>query len=66
MTAPERDKLLGVEQVAEMTTWETSTLYTRRMMKLRPHSFKLGGKVVYWRSEVLAFIAEAESEEEDR
>lgn len=66
MTAPKQDRLLTVEQVADLLPYERATLYSRRARKQRPHSFLLGGKVVYRESEVLAFIAEAEAAEADR
>lgn len=61
-----KDRLLTIEEVSEITRWEAATLYSRRHRRQRPHSFLMGGKVVYRESEVLAFIAEQEAAEADR
>lgn len=50
------DKLLFIEEVAEITRLEVNTLRYRRSLGQPPYGFKLGKRIVYWRSEVYAWI----------
>jgi predicted DNA-binding transcriptional regulator AlpA len=58
MTEP--DGLMTVDEVATETTIATATLYSWRALGTGPKSFKLGGRVVYRRSDVRAWIAAQE------
>jgi excisionase family DNA binding protein len=60
MTAP--DELLTVAEVAAITKAEPPTLYAWRHHGKGPRSFKLGGRVVYYRSAVEAWLKAREAE----
>lgn len=53
------DELLLMAEVAEMARQPLDTLRYRRQQGLAPHGFRLGKKVVYRRSDVLAWIQAA-------
>lgn len=60
MSAPPQprpdDRLLFIEEVAEITRIPVNTLRYRRSLGQPPYGFKLGKRIVYWRSEVYAWI----------
>ena len=57
------DKLMTLAEVSEMTRVPTGTLYAWRSAGAGdgPASFKVGRRVVYWRSTVLAWLARQEA-----
>jgi predicted DNA-binding transcriptional regulator AlpA len=62
MTASDaRDEPLSVEDVSAMTGIAKSTLYTWRGRGYGPRSVRFGGRVIYLRSEVEAWIAKQQA-----
>lgn len=59
--APTRDRLIPLAEVAEMIGVERDTLWSWRHREEGPESFKIGDKVVYRESLLLAWIAEREA-----
>ena len=57
------DRLMTLAEVSEMTRVPTGTLYAWRSAGdgVGPESFKVGRRVVYWRSEVLAWLGRQEA-----
>lgn len=58
--ATETDELCHVEEVAEMLHMPRGTLRYYRHQGIGPRSFKIGRRVTYRRSVVLAWLAEQE------
>ena len=52
-------QLLTLAEAAELSRTPEATLRWRRSQNLKPSSFKLGRRVMYKRSDVEAWIAEA-------
>jgi DNA-binding transcriptional MerR regulator len=55
------DKLLTTNEVAEMTRLAAETLRYWRWKGIGPRSFRLGSRVVYRETDVLAWIEEQAS-----
>lgn len=55
------DPLLLADEVAALIRVEPMTLYTWRHREVGPRSFKVGRRVVYRESAVLAWLAEQEA-----
>lgn len=67
MTAPVRDRLVPIEQAADMLGLARQTLYKWRSSGEGPESFVVGRqRVVYRESVLLAYIAECEAAERAR
>ncbi len=52
----EDDRLLTISEVAELTRLPIATLRFKRYDGTGPHSFRLGRRVLYYLSDVLAWI----------
>lgn len=52
----EDDRLLTIGEVAELTRLPIATLRFKRYDGTGPHSFRLGRRVLYYLSDVLAWI----------
>jgi predicted DNA-binding transcriptional regulator AlpA len=66
VAAKEKDRILRLPEVAEITTLEEQTLYAMRSQGRGPRSFKLGNRVAYKESSVREWIAQQEQAEEER
>jgi predicted DNA-binding transcriptional regulator AlpA len=53
------DEVLGIEQAAQLANKSVSTMYWLRQTGQGPRSGKLGRRVVYRRSDVLAWVESA-------
>jgi|tagenome__1003787_1003787.scaffolds.fasta_scaffold11707969_1 hypothetical protein len=63
-TIPVGDELLRTAEVAQLMRVPMGTLRQWRHRGIGPKGFRLGGRVVYRRSAVEAFIATAEAAEQ--
>ena len=54
----EDDRLLTITEVADLTRLPVATLRFKRHQGTGPRSFRLGRRVFYWHSDVLAWIAQ--------
>jgi Predicted transcriptional regulator len=54
----EDDRLLTIEEVAEFLRMPVATLRYKRYDGTGPRSFRYGRRVMYWLSDVLAWLAE--------
>ena len=52
------DKLLTIDEVAEIVRVPVATLRYWRHLGEGPHSFRVGRAVRYWRGEVIAWLRE--------
>lgn len=52
----EDDRLLTIEEVAELTRICVATLRFKRYERTGPRSFRLGRRVMYWLTDVLDWI----------
>ena len=52
----EDDRLLTISEVADLTRLPIATLRFKRHQGTGPRSFRLGRRVCYWSSDVLAWI----------
>jgi predicted DNA-binding transcriptional regulator AlpA len=52
----EDDRLLIIDEVAELTRLPVATLRFKRHEGSGPRSFRMGRRVFYWLSDVLAWI----------
>lgn len=50
------DRLLTIDEAAELTRLPIATLRYKRYEGTGPRSFRLGRRVMYWLSDVLAWI----------
>lgn len=50
------DRLLTITEVAELTRLPVATLRFKRSQGTGPRSFRMGRRVFYWLSDVLAWI----------
>jgi len=50
------DRLLTIDEVADLTRLPVATLRYKRSDKTGPRSFRLSRRVMYWLSDVLAWI----------
>ncbi len=56
---PPDDEILGIDQAAKLANKSVSTMYWLRSTGQGPRSGKLGRRVVYKRSDVLAWVESA-------
>lgn len=54
----EDDRLLTIDEVADLVRLPVATLRYKRYDGTGPHSFRLGRHVRYWLSDVLGWIAQ--------
>lgn len=52
----EDDRLLTIDEVADLTRLPVATLRFKRYDRSGPHSFRLGRRVMFWLSDVLDWI----------
>ena len=62
----EKDRILRLPEVSEITSFAVQTLYELRAQGRGPRSFKLGGRVAYRESAVRAWLEEQEQAEQER
>ena len=51
-----RDELLTITEAAELLRSPVATLRYWRHLGTGPHSFKIGRKVMYWRTDLRAWV----------